>query len=72
MAATFGGAIKASAPCIVDTNASQGTGAACTGIGLNDASADAGAGIEASIGAARIGGAPGTDVKIEAGDGIGV
>lgn len=34
MAATFGGAVSVAAPAIVDTNASQATGAAVMGIGL--------------------------------------
>jgi hypothetical protein len=65
MAVTWSGATSATAPVIVDTNASQPTGAACTGIGLIPAD-------EASIAAARIGGAPGTDLKAEIGDGVGV
>lgn len=65
MAATFSGAVDAASPAIVDTNVSQDTGAACAGIGLIPAD-------EASIGASRIGGAPGTDLKGEIGDGVGV
>lgn len=65
MPVTYGGAVDADNPAVVDTNASQGTGAACTGIGLTGADA-------ASLGAARIGGAPGTDLKFETGDGVGV
>lgn len=71
MPATFSGAIKDSAPCIVDKNASQETGAACTGIGINTATADAGAGVEGTIGASRIGGGTTTDIVAERGDGIG-
>lgn len=65
MAATFGAAVSASAPAIVDTNASQDTGAVCQGIGLTGAD-------EASISGSRIGGSPGTDLKIDTGDGPGV
>ena len=58
MAATYGAAVSAAAPAILDTAASQDTGAVCEGIGLtgNDA---------VSIGASRIGGAPGTELKFE-------
>lgn len=58
MAATYGAAVSAAAPAILDTNASQDTGAVCEGIGLTGADG-------ASIGGSRIGGAPGTDLKIE-------
>jgi hypothetical protein len=58
MAATYGAAVSAAAPAILDTNATQDTGAACEGIGLtgNDG---------VSIGGSRIGGAPGTELKFE-------
>lgn len=65
MPATYSGGVDATTPAVVDTNASQATGAACTGIGLTGAD-------EASLGAARIGGAAGTDLKFEVGDGVGV
>lgn len=65
MAATFSGAVSATAPAVVDTNASQSTGAATQGIGLIGAD-------EASLGGSRIGGAPGTDFKYDTGDGPGV
>jgi hypothetical protein len=58
MAATYGAAVSAAAPAVVDTNVSQDTGAVCEGIGLTGADG-------ASIGGSRIGGAPGTDLKIE-------
>lgn len=58
MAATYGAAVSAAAPAILDTNASQDTGAVSEGIGLTGVDG-------ASIGASRIGGAPGTDLKIE-------
>lgn len=58
MAATYGAAVSAAAPAVVDTNASQDTGAVCEGIGLTGADG-------ASIGGSRIGGSPGTDLKIE-------
>ena len=34
MAATYGAAVSAAAPAVVDTAASQDTGAVCEGIGL--------------------------------------
>lgn len=58
MAATYGAAVSAAAPAVVDTAASQDTGAVCEGIGLTGADG-------ASIGGSRIGGSPGTDLKIE-------
>lgn len=58
MAATYGAAVSAAAPAVVDTNASQDTGAVSEGIGLTGADG-------ASIGGSRIGGDPGTDLKIE-------
>lgn len=58
MAATYGAAVSAAAPAILDTAGSQDTGAACEGIGLigNDA---------VSIGGSRIGGAPGAELVFE-------
>jgi len=58
MAATFSAAVSANAPAIVDTAASQDTGAVCEGIGLTGADGT-------SIGGSRIGGSPGTDLVIE-------
>jgi hypothetical protein len=58
MAATFSGAVSANAPAVVDTAASQDTGAVCEGIGLIGADG-------VSIGGSRIGGSPGTDLKFE-------
>jgi hypothetical protein len=58
MAATFGAAVSAAAPAVVDTNASQDTGAVCEGIGLTGVDG-------ASIGGSRIGGDPGTELVIE-------
>lgn len=59
MAATYGAAVSAAAPAVVDTNASQDTGAVCEGIGLTGADG-------ASIGGQRIGAAATTtDLKIE-------
>jgi hypothetical protein len=58
MTATYGAAVSANAPAILDTNASQDTGAVSEGIGLTGTDG-------ASIGASRIGGSPGTDLKIE-------
>ena len=65
MAVTYGAAVSATAPAIVDTAASQDTGAATQGIGVTGADG-------ASISGSRIGGSPGTDLKVEYGDGVGV
>ena len=65
MAITYGAAVSANAPAIVDTAASQETGAVCEGIGLTGADG-------ASISGSRIGGSTGTDLKVEYGDGVGV
>lgn len=61
----FSGAVSAAAPAVLDTNTSQGLGAVCEGIGKTGSDG-------ASIGGSRIGGSPGTDLKIEYGDGPGV
>ena len=58
MAATFGAAVSANAPAVVDTAASQSTGAVSEGIGLTGVDG-------ASIGGSRIGGSPGTDLVID-------
>jgi hypothetical protein len=58
MAATYGAAVSAAAPAILDTAASQDTGAVCEGIGLIGADG-------VSIAGSRIGGAPGTELKFE-------
>lgn len=74
MAATFGSAVTANAKTVVDTAASQGTGAASTGINFaasNVAGSAAGAD-EGSIANCRIGSAADTSVKVEQGDGVGV
>lgn len=60
----YSGAVSATAKTVVDTNASQGLGAVCEGIDPTGAD-------EASIGGSRIGGSPGTDLKVETGDGPG-
>ena len=60
----YSAAVSASAVTVVDTNATQGLGAVCEGIGASGSD-------EASIGGSRIGGSPGTDLKIETGDGPG-
>lgn len=66
MAATFGAAVSASAPAIVDTAASQDTGAVSQGIGLTGSD-------EASISGWRIGAAAATtDLIVDTGDGPGV
>lgn len=65
MAATFGAAVSANAPAIVDTAASQDTGAVSQGIGLTGAD-------EASISGWRIGASTTTtDIIIDTGDGPG-
>ena len=58
MAATYGAAVSAAAPAILDTAASQDTGAVCAGIGLIGADT-------ISIGGSRIGGAPGAELVFE-------
>lgn len=59
MAATYSGAVSANAPAVVDTNASQDTGATSQGIGLTGADG-------ASISGQRIGASATTaDIKIE-------
>jgi hypothetical protein len=59
MAATYGSAVSVIAPAVVDTNASQDTGAVSAGIGLSGADG-------ASISAQRIGAAATTtDLKFE-------
>lgn len=59
MAATYSAAVNANNPAVVDTNASQGTGAVCEGIGLTGAN-------NASISGQRIGAsATTTDLKIK-------
>lgn len=65
MAVTYGAAVSATYPAVVDTDSSQDTGASVEGIGQSGADG-------ASISGSRIGGAPGTDFKIEHGDGVGV
>ena len=66
MAVSYGGAVKATAPAIVDTNASQSFGGATQGIGLVPAD-------EADIAGWRIGAAAVTDEIVgEVGDGVGV
>jgi len=63
--ATYGGAVSATYPAIVDTDSSQGTGAVSTGIGLTGTD-------EADVGASRIGTGVTSDLQYEAGDGVGV
>ena len=58
MAITYGAAVSAAAPAVADTNTTQATGAVCEGIGLTGTNGE-------SIGGSRIGGTPGTDLKIE-------
>lgn len=60
----YSGGVSATAKTVLDTNTSQGLGAVCQGI--NPSGAD-----EASISGSRIGGSPGTDLKVETGDGPG-
>lgn len=73
MPATFGGAVATAAKTVVDTAASQGTGAACTGINFASNAAAAPHGTdEAAIANCRIGSAADASVKVESGDGVGV
>lgn len=66
MPATYGAAVSASNPAIVDTAASQDTGAVSQGIALTGADG-------ASISGWRIGASETTtDLKAETGDGVGV
>jgi len=66
MAATFGAAVSASNPAILDTEATQSTGAVVQGIGMTGTD-------EASISGWRIGAsATTTDIIYDAGDGAGV
>tara|TARA_R110000868_G_scaffold399910_1_gene673940 strand:- start:1384 stop:1569 length:186 start_codon:yes stop_codon:yes gene_type:complete len=58
MTATYSAAVSAAAPAVLDTNATQETGAVSEGIGLTGADAE-------SLGASRIGGSPGTELKFE-------
>jgi len=58
MAITYGAAVSAAAPAVIDTNATQSTGAVCEGIGLIGADT-------VSIGGSRIGGAPGAELVFE-------
>lgn len=74
MPVSYGAAVTANAKTVVDTGAGQDMGAASVGInfGLNGVAGSAAGTDEASIGASRLGGAPGTTVKVESGDGVGV
>lgn len=54
----YSAAVSATAKTVLDTNASQGLGSVCEGI--NPTGADG-----ASISGSRIGGSPGTDLKVE-------
>ena len=54
----YSAAVSADAPAVLDTNATQGLGSVCEGIGKTGVDG-------ASIGGSRIGGSPGTDLKIE-------
>ena len=67
MAVTYGAAVSANAPAIVDTAASQDTGAVCEGIGITGSDGDT------VSGAYRIGASSTTNqILIETGDGVGV
>lgn len=57
-APTFGGNAGGDSTWVVDTNATQPLGGAVSGIGITGADG-------ASIGASRLGGAPGTDIIVE-------
>jgi len=58
MAATYSAAVNANNPAVLDTAASQDTGASVEGIGLVGADG-------VSLSGSRIGGSPGTDFKFE-------
>lgn len=72
MPVSYGAAVTVNSKTVVDTGVN--IGAASTGInfGLSNVAGSAAGTDEASIGAARLGGAPGTAVKVEQGDGVGV
>jgi len=74
MAVTYGGAVAAGAKTVVDTAASQATGAACTGINFaaNGVAGAAAGADEAAIANCRIGSAADASVKVEQGDGVGL
>jgi hypothetical protein len=58
MTATFANPKETDVPIVFDSNSSNGLGFATQGIGLRGAD-------HASVGASRIGGAPGTDLKYD-------
>lgn len=58
MAITFANAKETDVPIIFDSNSATGLGFATQGIGLRGTDHD-------SIGASRIGGSPGTDLKYD-------
>lgn len=58
MAATFASTKEVDVPIVFDTNVKNPSGFATQGIGLRGAD-------HASVGASRIGGTPGTDVKYD-------
>ena len=72
MPATFGSAVTVAAKTVVDTAASQGTGAACTGINFASNAASPAGVDEATIANCRIGSAADTSVHVESGDGVGI
>ena len=72
MAVSYGSAVSANAKTVVDTAASQSTGAACTGINFASNAANPAGTDEAAIANCRIGSAADTSVKVESGDGVGV
>ena len=71
MAVSYGAAVTANAKTVVDTGMDMGASSVGINFGLNDVAGSAAGTDEASVGASRIGGAPGTAVKVESGDGVG-
>lgn len=72
MAVSYGAAVTANAKTVVDTGMNMGAASVGINFGLNNVAGSAAGTDEASIGASRLGGAPGTAVKVESGDGVGV
>lgn len=72
MAVSYGAGVTANSKTVVDTGADMGQASTGINFGLSNVAGSAAGTDEASIGAARIGTAPGTAVKVEQGDGVGV
>jgi len=72
MPVSYGAAVTANAKTVVDTGLDMGSASTGINFGLNDVAGSAAGTDEASVGASRLGGSPGTAVKVESGDGVGV